>query len=85
MNKLKYYRKRIDVIDSNIVKLLSSRFRIAKQIASYKKKNNIKVLDKKRELQVIKNIKKHSDKRNQKFIVDIFKTIINHSKKIQSK
>ena len=85
MNKLKYHRKKIDDIDKGIVKLLLLRFGIAKQIASYKKKNNIEVLDKNRELQIINNIKKRSDKKNQKFVVDIFENIIDYSKKIQSK
>ena len=83
MNKLKDYRKKIDFIDKKIAKLLSLRFNLAKQIASYKKKNKIKITDKKRELRVINNIKKYSNKKYQKFIIGIFKSIINHSKKIQ--
>ena len=82
MNKLDHYRKKIDLIDKNIIKLLSQRFELTKQIGDYKKKNNIKVVDKKRELQVINNIKKYSHK-HKKFIIDIFKKIINYSKKIQ--
>ena len=82
MNKLDYYRKKIDLIDKNIIKLLPQRFKLAKQIGDYKKKNKIKVVDKKRELQVINGIKKYSNK-HKKFILDIFKKIINYSKKIQ--
>jgi len=47
------------------------------------KKNKIKITDKKREMQVIKNIKKHSSKSNQKFVMSIFKNIVDYSKKIQ--
>ena len=76
------YRKKIDAIDKNIVKLLLKRFDLAKRIGNYKRKNKIKIIDKKRELQVIKNIKTQS-KLHQKFMINIFKNIINYSKKIQ--
>ena len=85
MGKLKYYRDRIDSIDRNIVKLLLFRFKIVKRISRYKKINKLDAIDKKRELQVMKNIKKYSNKSNQKFIIKIFKNIINYSKRLQSK
>lgn len=84
MDKLKAYRRKIDIIDKNIVKLLSLRFRLIKRIANHKKKHKIKIVDKERESQVINNIKKHSNS-NQKFINNIFKDIIKYSKKIQHK
>ncbi|MDP3765058.1 MAG: chorismate mutase [Nanoarchaeota archaeon] len=85
MNKLRYYRTKIDSIDRNIVKLLLFRFKIVKQIAHYKKINKINAIDKKRELEVVNNIKKYSNKSNQKFIIKIFKKVINYSKRLQSK
>ena len=81
MDKLSGYRKKIDAVDRDITNLLLLRFKLVKQIANHKKKNKIRITDKKRELQVLKNIKKYS-KSNQ-FIVNIFKNIINYSKKIQ--
>ena len=83
MNKLRDYRKKIDLIDKKIVKLIVIRFKLIKKIAVYKKKNKIKITDKKREMQVIKNIKKHSSKSNQKFVMSILKNIVDYSKKIQ--
>ena len=82
MAKLGYYRKKIDLIDKGIVKLLLKRFELAKQIGGYKKKSGIEVIDKKREMQVISNIKKNSNK-HKKFITYIFKNVINYSKKLQ--
>ncbi len=82
MGKLKSYRKKIDSIDKDIVRLLANRFELAKQIGSYKKKNKISLIDKKRERQVFNNIKNNSDK-HKKFIINIFKNIIDYSKKIQ--
>ena len=83
MHNLEYCRKKIDIIDKNIVKLLLLRFKFVKRIASYKKGNKIGVLDKKRELQVIAKIKKKSGKKHQKFIISVFKNIIDYSKKMQ--
>ena len=81
MNKLIDYRKKIDAVDRSIVKLLLLRFKLVKLVAIYKKKNKIKITDKKRELNVMKKIKKYS--RSNQFIVNIFKNIISHSKKLQ--
>lgn len=83
MDKLDYYRKKIDVIDKSIAKLISLRFKLIKQIANYKKINKIKIFDKKREMQVLKNVKKYSNKKHKKFVINIFKNIINYSKKLQ--
>ena len=82
MSKLKYYRGQIDNIDKKITRLLILRFDLAKHTSIYKKMHKIKILDKERELQVLNNIKKFS-KQHQKFIVGIFKNIMNYSKKIQ--
>ncbi|MBI2652679.1 chorismate mutase [Candidatus Woesearchaeota archaeon] len=83
MDMLNYYRKKIDSIDKKIIKCLLLRFKLVRQIAIYKKRNKIKITDKERELQVIKNIKKYSDNKNKKFLINIFKRIINYSKVLQ--
>ena len=83
MERIEYLRKKIDLIDKNIVRLLSLRFELTKQIGNCKKKNKIKIIDRKRELQIIKNIKKYSTKTSQKFLQKIFGKIIDYSRKIQ--
>lgn len=82
MNKLKDYRKKIDLIDKKIVKLLVMRLKLIKKVGAHKKKNKIEMTDKKREMHVLNNIKK-SGRLHQKFVVNIFKNIISYSKKIQ--
>ena len=84
MNKLIIYRKKINKIDKCIVKLLLLRFKLVIKISNYKKINRIKIIDKERELQVLNNIKKYSNKKYQKFMINLFKNIINYSKKIQN-
>ena len=85
MDKLKNLRKRIGVIDRQIAGLLSSRFNLVEKIKHYKKINKIRISDKKRELEVLHNVRKYSKDRYKKYINQIFKTIINLSKKIQKK
>lgn len=85
MNNLESCRKKIDAVDRDIVRLLLRRFKLVESISHHKKKNNIKITDKERELQVARNIKSHSGNANKKFIIGIFKSIINYSKKIQLK
>ena len=65
-----------------IAKLLILRFYVVKQISNYKQSNKVKIEDKKREWEVINNVKKHS-KQYKIFITKIFETIIDCSKKIQ--
>jgi len=85
MDKLKYYRKNIDLIDKNIVKLLMLRFKLVRQIGNYKRKKKIDIADKKRELRVINNIKKYTKRLHQKFMTNIFENIIDYSRRLQSK
>lgn len=83
MDSIKDYRKKIDDVDRNIVNLLSERFEFVGQIADHKRKNGIKIVDKDRERDIIKKIKKYSYKTHQKFFKKIFEDIISYSRKIQ--
>ena len=65
--------------------ILLFRFKIVKWVSHHKKINKLNAIDKKSELEVVNNIKKYSNKSNQKFIIKIFKDIINYSKKLQLK
>ncbi len=83
---LKDYREQIDEIDREIVALLTKRFGIVKSIADYKKKNNLQILDKKREKVVLEEKLNLAQKNNldEEFVVDIFEKIMEQSKKIQN-
>ena len=83
---LKDYREQIDEIDREIVALLTKRLGIVKSIADYKKKNNLQVLDKKREKVVLEEKLNLAQKNNldEEFVVDIFEKIMEQSKKIQN-
>ena len=85
MDKIEYYRKKIDEIDRGIVRIFLLRFRIVKKIARHKKTNRIKVEDKEREFHILENIKKYSGNNHKKFLTGIFEKTIRYSKKLQKK
>jgi chorismate mutase len=82
---LKKLRKDINGIDSEIIRLLSKRQKISREIGKYKKKNNIKVVDNGREKKVLGRVYKQARKLKLEkgFIEKIFKLIIFHSRRAQ--
>ena len=81
MKDIEALRKKIDQIDRSVARLLMLRIETARKIGKIKKTNNAPALDRKREAQVINNVKKSSQ--NNKFIADIYRRIIEYSRKIQ--
>ena len=78
---LEDYRKNIDNIDQKIVSLLDERLNTCKEIGKYKKENNLPVLDSKREDEKINSIKDNAE--NKELVVEIYKKIMEESKKVQ--
>jgi len=85
MNKLLQYRKKIDKINSGIFKLLAERMKVVGKIGEYKKKKGMKVLDKKREKEILQKLEKKAGKYklDKKFINDIFKLIMKGARRKQ--
>lgn len=84
MEDIKALRSRIDKIDDELIKLFENRLDIAKRIGDIKKKNNIKVVDLKREEEVIKkNVSMVKNKDYSDLAQCFFKNIIELSKKVQ--
>jgi chorismate mutase len=85
MKDIKKLRTEIDKIDTGILVLLKKRFDVAKQISKYKKKNGLKIVDKKREKEVLLRIREKSKKLgiNPGFTWPTFEKIIKQSRKIQ--
>ena len=81
-NSIKKNRDMITEIDKRISRLLVKRFEQVKRISKYKKKNNLKIKDKKREEEIINNALKEK-KLDKKFIEDLYKVIFNQSYKLQ--
>ncbi len=80
--RLDKIREKIDNIDSEILNKLNERLELALQAKKFKQE----ILDRKREIQVLRNVKKHTQRHNllkSGFIEKIFTEIINESRKLQ--
>lgn len=78
-------RRRIDTIDGRIIKLLSSRIKIAKKLCVLKKKKGLKICDGKREKEVIEHAKRMTKDTglDEKFVERLFKDIIRYTRSKQ--
>ena len=78
-------RKKIDTIDTQIIKNLASRQSVSSKIAQYKKTNNYKIHDPNREMLAIRKRCAIASELEleKKYIITIFKVIFSHSKSIQ--
>jgi len=82
MDNITNKREKINNIDKELVSLLYDRIELCKEIGILKKKNNINVLDKNRENEIIKNLANNSYF-NQEEIKNIYNEIFILSKKKQ--
>lgn len=64
MNNLKNLRSKVDDIDSQILSLIKKRLNLVTKIGQYKKENNIKIKDLKREKEVLDKIVKKAEEFN---------------------
>ena len=81
---LEEIRSRIDHIDRKLVELIEERLEIVKEVALYKKENNMKIFDRKREEEVIdKNLSNVKNEELKHYIEIILKDIMDSSKEYQ--
>lgn len=78
MDDLVKKRKKIDVIDEQIMRLLNERYELSKEIGIYKRTHGIQVLDLKREHEILDKARQMSEE-----IYYVFLKIIEESKKLQ--
>ena len=83
MEDLDNLRTGINEIDNQIFSLLIQRLGLVYNIGSVKKNNNLEILDKERENNIYSRIDSQYHGRNGLFLKDIYKTVMNESKRIQ--
>ena len=86
MNELENLRERIDTIDKELIALFEERLNIVNDIAEYKIKNNLPILNQNREDIVISKVKaivKNKDYTDS--ATNLIKDIMEISKKFQQK
>ncbi len=83
---LEQYRKQMDLCDAQIVSLLEQRYAIIQNIIEYKKMRGVPILQPEREREVRNNVKEQiGDNKFREEILDVYKYIVEDSKKIQAK
>ena len=86
MNELENLREKIDAIDKEMIALFEKRMDVVADIAAYKIKNNLPVLNQNREDIVVSKVK--STVKNKDYAdsaADLIKDIMEISKKFQQK
>lgn len=74
-------RKQVDKIDSKVVPLLLTRFKITDEIGHYKRIHNLAILNNKREKEILNSLKKNlQTTEDSDSIVEIYKQIFKQSK-----
>lgn len=83
--KLIKIRKEIDKLDVRLVDILAKRMSYVSEVAEYKRKNNIKRLQKDRENEIYDNLAKKAAELdlNAGLLKDLFKRIIKESHRIE--
>ena len=85
-DKIKQVRRHIDRADIVLITALAERMSLMPEIADYKKKNSLPVFDEKREVEIMKNLKKIAKQHGleESFVEEIFLSVFNESKRIQN-
>jgi len=84
MNDLLEIRDRIDVVDKQIADLYEQRMKLTEEVADFKIKNNMPVLDRTREKEKIERLQElATDDYNRRNIAELFEQIMSMSRKRQ--
>ena len=84
MENLDTLREKIDKIDKEMISLFEKRMYVAKQIGEYKIKNNLPVLNTKREEIVLENCVNNLEYKNmEKYATDFMKNVMKISRDYQ--
>jgi len=85
-DKIKQIRRHIDRIDTVIITALAERMSLIPDVADYKKNHNVPIFDEKREVEIMKNLKKIAAQHGleEGFVEEIFLSCFNEAKRIQN-
>jgi chorismate mutase/prephenate dehydratase len=86
MQKLRLFRKEIDRLDNDIVRLLSQRMKLSERVGSLKASNGHRVYDRSREKEVLARLcHKRKAPLKEKDLILIYKKILHVSRQYQRK
>lgn len=75
-------RKEVDELDRKLIEIIKERLIISREIGNCKKKNGLKIRDRKREKEIIEDRLEKSSL-DACFVKKLFKLIINESRRVQ--
>jgi chorismate mutase len=86
-SEIENFRKKIDNIDNQILELLSKRNELSIGIGKYKRENELKIRNPKRENEMLERIEGNANllSLDKRYIKRLFKTIMRDSRKTQAK
>ena len=76
-------RKEINKVNDEMLKLFEKRMALCKEVALYKKENNMEIFVKSREDEILKEIKEKSSKGLESYNEEFFKTLMALSRDYQ--
>ena len=87
LNRLRHFRKQIDLLDDEIMDVLEKRMRISERIGKYKKENNITIFQNKRWNEIVGNRFTQALEKDlsEEFVDKVFRAIHQESIKKQNK
>ncbi len=85
MYDINYLRKQIDEIDSQLLPLFLKRMECSRNVAEYKRANNMPILDKTREEQILDSKAAQVSEELQAPVRDLFSSIMKISRSLQAK
>ena len=83
--ELNELRNQIDEIDRELVSLFIRRMSCSSEIAEYKRRNALPVLDREREIKLLEKIAELSGKEFEEYTAELYKTILSLSRDYQQK
>lgn len=84
MKDLKQCREQLDIIDEKIIELFEKRMLVIKDVALYKKQNNLPIVDEEREkIMLQNNLEKFNNPELKQYYQTILKAYIDVSKQYQ--
>jgi chorismate mutase len=79
------YRSQIDALDGELILLLKKRFKLAREIAIFKRRSGTPVIDHEREHCVFEQVSAASSDTDRANIVAVFRQILQESRAVQLK
>ncbi len=81
---LKDIRKKIDAIDEKLLPLFLERMELSREVAEYKKQNNMSILNKTREREILKNVMEQAGEDMELYAHRFYSTILELSRGYQA-